>query len=329
MIMLNGTIGLCLLLGGLRHHEQSYNLPGARAFLSVVIPLAVFALILPNFTVMASGPILSTPQAINIAVLTLALYGVFLTMQTVRHRSFFQDPSRPTAARCRRSAAAALRHDPISFHTACLVLTLVPAVYLTEELGHIVEHAVKAMSAPAGLAGVIVAVLVLAPGGDGRVAGRLAKPAAARRQHRARLGARDDRLDHPGGACSRRAERHTHHPGPGSGADGAARRHTRRLDADLRRRPHQHAAGRGAHRHVPGVRAAAVPSDKKRGPLARPSWHIASLGKLSAPRRRLRFRSGRTRRCRRARNNPSGSSPDTAGDSPRRNRTAARRGSRS
>src|SRR5215212_2456935 len=91
MIMLNGTIGLCLLLGGLRHHEQSYNLPGARAFLSVVIPLAVFALILPNFTVTA-GPILSKPQAITIAVLTLALYGIFLAMQTVRHRSFFEDP---------------------------------------------------------------------------------------------------------------------------------------------------------------------------------------------------------------------------------------------
>ena len=92
MIMLNGTIGLCLLLGGLRHHEQSYNLPGARAFLSVVIPLAIFALILPNFTAVTPGPILSTPQAITIAVLTLALYAVFLAMQTVRHRSFFQDP---------------------------------------------------------------------------------------------------------------------------------------------------------------------------------------------------------------------------------------------
>src|SRR6476646_5894960 len=91
MIMLNGTIGLCLLLGGLRHHEQSYNLPGARAFLSVVIPLAIFSLALPNFTVVAPGPILSTPQSITIAVLTLALYGVFLTMQTVRHKSFFQD----------------------------------------------------------------------------------------------------------------------------------------------------------------------------------------------------------------------------------------------
>ena len=42
MIMLNGAVGLCLLLGGLRHHEQNYNLPGARAFLSVAIPLADF-----------------------------------------------------------------------------------------------------------------------------------------------------------------------------------------------------------------------------------------------------------------------------------------------
>src|SRR5262245_48226088 len=51
MIMLNGTVGLCLLLGGLRHHEQNYNLPGARAFLSVTIPLATFALVMPNFTI--------------------------------------------------------------------------------------------------------------------------------------------------------------------------------------------------------------------------------------------------------------------------------------
>ena len=34
MIVLNGMIGLSLLLGGLRHHEQEYNLQGANSFLS-------------------------------------------------------------------------------------------------------------------------------------------------------------------------------------------------------------------------------------------------------------------------------------------------------
>ena len=160
MIMLNGTIGLCLLLGGLRHREQSYNLPGARAFLSVVIPLAIFALVLPNFTA-APGPILSKPQAITIAALTLALYAVFLAMQTVRHRSFFVDPSEADG-----SALPEASHQSahsIGYHVALLVLTLVPAVYLTEELGHIVDRAVKTAGAPAGVVGVIVAVLVLAP----------------------------------------------------------------------------------------------------------------------------------------------------------------------
>ena len=50
MIVLNGVVGLALLLGGLRHHEQAYNLQGAVAYLAVIIPLSVIALILPNFT---------------------------------------------------------------------------------------------------------------------------------------------------------------------------------------------------------------------------------------------------------------------------------------
>ncbi len=160
-IMLNGTIGLCLLIGGLRHHEQVYNLPGARAFLSVVIPLAVFALVLPSFTVVAPGPILSTPQAITIAALTLALYAIFLAMQTVRHRSFFQDPVGADGEVMAETSHHSERS--VGFHTAGLLVTLAPAVYLTEQLGHIVEHAVHSVGAPTALVGVLVAVLVLAP----------------------------------------------------------------------------------------------------------------------------------------------------------------------
>jgi Ca2+:H+ antiporter len=133
----------------------------------VVIPLAVFALILPNFTVVAPGPTLSTPQAITIAVLTLALYGIFLTMQTVRHSSFFQDPM-DADSNALPDAPHEQAHS-ISYHTVGLLLTLIPAVYLTEELGHIVEHAVQSVGAPAGLVGVIVAVLVLAPEAMGAV----------------------------------------------------------------------------------------------------------------------------------------------------------------
>lgn len=59
MIVLNGLVGLSLLLGGLRHHEQQYNLQGANAFLALIVPLAVLGLILPNYTQSSPGPTLS------------------------------------------------------------------------------------------------------------------------------------------------------------------------------------------------------------------------------------------------------------------------------
>lgn len=157
MIMLNGVVGICLLLGGLRHHEQSYNLPGARAFLAVTIPLAVFALVLPNFT-QTPGPILSTGQALGIGALTLALYGAFLTMQTARYSGFFKDPDGEADEDDDHNSP-----HPVSFHAAALLVTLLPVVFLTEELGHIVERAVRAAGAPIAVVGVLVAVLVLAP----------------------------------------------------------------------------------------------------------------------------------------------------------------------
>ena len=74
MIVLNGAVGLCLLLGGLRHHEQAYNLQGAVAYLAVIIPLSVFALILPNFTQAVPAGSLTLGQAVFFSLDTILLY---------------------------------------------------------------------------------------------------------------------------------------------------------------------------------------------------------------------------------------------------------------
>src|SRR5881227_638324 len=62
MIILNGMVGLSLLVGGWRHREQQYNLQGANAYLGVIIPLAVLSLVMPDFTQTTPGPILSHEQ---------------------------------------------------------------------------------------------------------------------------------------------------------------------------------------------------------------------------------------------------------------------------
>src|SRR5262245_51039794 len=93
MTLLGGMTGVSLLLGGLRHHEQTYNLQGANAYLALIIPLAVLGLVLPNFTVASPGPTLSPFQATFLIIMSLGLYSVFLAIQNSRHRHSFTLPS--------------------------------------------------------------------------------------------------------------------------------------------------------------------------------------------------------------------------------------------
>jgi Ca2+:H+ antiporter len=164
MIVLNGLVGAALLVGGLRHREQEYNLQGARAFVAVLMPLAVFALVLPKFTVSTSEATFSAPQALFFGVITLLLYGVFLAIQTVRHRGFFQQPltenlighGEPGHAHPSRSAY---------YHFILLLLALLPIILLSKRLASVVDFGTVRFGVPAELGGVVIALLVLTPEG--------------------------------------------------------------------------------------------------------------------------------------------------------------------
>lgn len=161
MIVLNGLTGLALLLGGLIHREQDYNLNGARAYISVLLPLSVFALILPAFTVSTENPTYSAGQSVFMAVVTLLLYGVFLALQTGRHRGFFTT---------RTEEAPAIAQDPanmreITFHAVMLIINVCLALALSKWMAALINYGIAELSAPVGLGGVIIALLVLAPEG--------------------------------------------------------------------------------------------------------------------------------------------------------------------
>ena len=91
MIALNGFVGLVLLLGGLRHGEQYYNLEGVNSYLNVIMTLAVLGLVLPNFTTTTGGPTFSTGQQIFLVVVSLFIYAIFLLIKTMRHRGYFME----------------------------------------------------------------------------------------------------------------------------------------------------------------------------------------------------------------------------------------------
>ena len=159
MIALNGLIGLSLLLGGLRHHEQHYNLQGASAYLNTIMALSVLGLVLPNFTTSLSGPRFSTEQEIFLAVTSISLYAIFLLIQTMRHSEYFMDT---------RGAGHSSEHDAgamhsISYHAVMLILYLVVVIVLAEKFAIPLDNSIERFGMPQAFGGAIVAGLVLAP----------------------------------------------------------------------------------------------------------------------------------------------------------------------
>jgi Ca2+:H+ antiporter len=75
MIILNGIIGLCLVVGGAMHREQTYSLDGVSAALVALATIVIMTLVFPNYTVTTPGPYYSPSQLTLIAIVTLVIYG--------------------------------------------------------------------------------------------------------------------------------------------------------------------------------------------------------------------------------------------------------------
>jgi Ca2+:H+ antiporter len=158
MIVLNGMVGLCIFIGGLKHKEQTFTLQGVSATLIVLVTISVLTLILPNFTKTVVGPFYSTTQLIYVALVTLVLYGTFVYVQNVLHRSDFvakgdePDIKKPSLRSAVRSGVF-------------LFLCLGAVVLLAEMLAPGLKNWLTAAGAPSSLSGVIIACVVLLPEG--------------------------------------------------------------------------------------------------------------------------------------------------------------------
>ncbi|MET3963265.1 Ca2+:H+ antiporter [Marmoricola sp. OAE513] len=160
MICLNGIVGLVLLVGALKHHLANFNPEGTGAALATVVTLAFITLVLPRFSTSHPGPEFTGSQLAFAAIASLALYGMFVFTQTVRHREFFlpvdtdgdgiEEPHEVTT------------HDAW-WSLALLLVALVCVVGLAKLESSGIERAVSAAGLPHAVVGVVIALLVLAP----------------------------------------------------------------------------------------------------------------------------------------------------------------------
>ena len=166
MIVCNGVVGLCLVLGSLRHHEQAFRAEGANTFLATLIAMSTLTLVLPTFTTSSPGPTYTTSQLAFAAVMSLLLWSSFVLVQTRRHRDYFLPVG--GAADAADLADLDSHAAPPSARTAwtsaaLLLVALVGVVGLAKVLSPAIERGLASVGAPAAVLGIAIALLVLLP----------------------------------------------------------------------------------------------------------------------------------------------------------------------
>ena len=102
----------------------------------------------------------STFHALCMVLLSVIIYGLFLSIQTSRHREFFNETDWEPSGELEHSTSL----SP-AFHTVLLLVYLIPLVLLSKQMAHLLDYGVHGGGLPEELGGLVVAILILAPEG--------------------------------------------------------------------------------------------------------------------------------------------------------------------
>ena len=163
MIVTGGLVGFSLLLGGRKFATQYLNLFGLKQYLIALFPLAIIVLVFPM--ALPEGNF-STGQALLVALISAAMYGVFLLIQTKTHQSLFiyehEDEGDDDNPHHGKPSAHSSK-----WHTSWLIIHLIAVIAVTKMNANPLEHLLSSLDAPEQFTGFLVALLILSPEGLG------------------------------------------------------------------------------------------------------------------------------------------------------------------
>lgn len=173
MIIMNLVLGLCILLGGLRHGEQEYNAQGTITYLSMIIMLGGISMMIPNFIEGKGNGEFTSIQAASISGLIILLYGFFLAYQMKGYRHLYIQPKpgqmeilfaqRNEIQQSEEHGQEKVSKKEVLLRTIILLGMILPIVLLSHNLATLVDYGIKEMNLPPLLGGVLIAIIVFTP----------------------------------------------------------------------------------------------------------------------------------------------------------------------
>ncbi|MCR6639647.1 MAG: ionic transporter y4hA [Sporocytophaga sp.] len=161
MLILNGIVGLCLFIGGLKHHEQTFSKHSVTIALVSLVSIIMFTLILPTFTKSISGPYYSSSQMIFASVACILIYSSFIFAQTIRHREYFLTNEQGT----KETIKPFITKRSLITSAVFLLVSLAIVVLLAKTLSPSIEEIIVSYNLPKTLVGIVIATIILLPEG--------------------------------------------------------------------------------------------------------------------------------------------------------------------
>ena len=177
MIALTGVTGICNVLSALRGGVQkdgridtsqlaAPNQLGALTYFDLITTMCVLALVIPNFSRTTTEANFSTPVNVVLSIVALGVYAVFLTAQIGRYSNLYIENDSTLASADASDAVEAEQEDEglsLGLASILLVVGLLIVCLIAESMGKLIETGITDLGLPSSLAGVLVALLILAP----------------------------------------------------------------------------------------------------------------------------------------------------------------------
>ena len=182
MIALTGVTGICNVLAAVRRgtlgsdgqvdtsQMAAPNLLGALTYWDLISTMCVLALVIPNFSRSTTEANFSAPVNAVLSVVAFGVYAIFLTAQMGRYRSLYTERESLIVAvggggEALGTLEAENNDNDLSLWKAALLLVagLLVVCLIAESMGQLIETGITDLGLPSSLAGVLVAMLILAP----------------------------------------------------------------------------------------------------------------------------------------------------------------------
>ena len=161
MLILNGIVGLCLLIGGLKHYEQGFSKSSVTIALVSLVSIVVFTLVFPTFTDSVGGSFYSVPQLVFASIACLVIYSCFLFAQTRRYRQYFLTVGKDENEELAKPIE--IGNKVFTTSLVFLIISLGIVVLLAKTLSPTIESIIIGQNLPVALVGVFIAAVILLP----------------------------------------------------------------------------------------------------------------------------------------------------------------------